>query len=97
MPKFVIERDLPGAGDLSDEQFQKVARTSCDVLRSLGPDIQWVESYVSADKLYCVYIAKNEDLLREHAERGGFPLNRISRIQRMLDPTAEEGVEEATA
>lgn len=96
MPKFVIERDLPGAGNLSDEQFQKVAEKSCDVLRSLGSDIQWVQSYVSADKLYCVYIAKDEHLLHEHAERGGFPLTRISKVERMLDPTDEEGIEEAT-
>ncbi len=97
MPKFVIERDLPGAGNLTDEQFQKVAQKSCDVLRALGPDIQWVQSYVSAEKLYCVYIAKDESLLHEHAERGGFPLTRISRVERMLDPTSEEGAPEATA
>jgi hypothetical protein len=97
LPKFVIERDLPGAGSLTDEQFQKVAQKSCDVLRALGPDIQWVQSYVSDEKLYCVYIAKDENLLHEHAERGGFPLTRISRVERMLDPTSEEGAPEATA
>lgn len=90
MPKYVIERDLPGAGDLTDEQFRNVAAKSCDVLRSLGSDIQWVHSYVSTDKLYCVYIAKDESLIREHAERGGFPCNRISEVERMIDPTSEE-------
>jgi hypothetical protein len=97
LPKFVIERDLPGAGDLSDEQFQKVATKSCDVLRSLGSDIQWVHSYVSADKLYCVYIAKDASLIREHAERGGFPCNRVSEVERMIDPTTEEGAAPASA
>ncbi len=90
MPKYVIERDLPGAGDLSDEQMRKVARKSCDVLRSLGSDIQWVQSYVTDNKLYCVYIAKDESLLREHAERGGFPLTRVAKVDRMIDPTTEE-------
>lgn len=95
MPKYVIERDLPGAGALSDEQMRKVAQKSCDVLRSLGPEIQWLHSYVTGDKLYCVYIAKDESLLREHAERGGFPLTRVARVDRMIDPTTEEGVEAA--
>jgi len=97
LPKYVIERDLPGAGALSDDQMAKVARKSCDVLRSLGSDIQWVQSYVTDDKLYCVYIAKDESLLREHAERGGFPLTRVARVDRMIDPTTEEGAGAASA
>lgn len=73
MPKYVIERDLPGAGDLSPEQLHGIAQTSCNVLSGLGPQIQWVQSYVTADKIYCVYIAPNEDIVREHAQQGGFP------------------------
>jgi Nickel responsive protein SCO4226-like len=90
MPKFLIERELPGAGDLSPEQLQTVANTSCNVLHKLGPQIQWVESFVTGDKVYCVYIAANEDLIREHAQQGGFPANRISEIKTVIDPTTAE-------
>jgi hypothetical protein len=90
MPKFVIERDLPGAGDLSHEQLQAVARKSCDVINELGPRIQWVQSYVTDDKIYCIYIATDEQLLREHASRGGFPANRVSQVREIIDPTTSE-------
>ena len=90
MPKFIIEREIPAAGNLSADQFQSIARTSCDVLRKMGPEIQWVESFVTADKIYCVYIAPDEAAIREHAERGGFPANRISAVTRMIDPTTSE-------
>lgn len=91
MPKFVIEREIPGAGKLSAQDFQGIAQKSCNVLRNLGPKIQWVESYVADDKVYCVYIAANEEIIREHARQGGFPANRISEIRRMIDPTTAEG------
>jgi hypothetical protein len=90
LPKFIIEREIPGVGGMSDETLQQVSQKSCNVLRELGPEIQWVESYVTDDKLYCVYIAADEGLIREHAETGGFPANRISQIIRMIDPTTEE-------
>jgi hypothetical protein len=90
MPKFVIEREIPGAGALSAQQLQGVAEKSCSVLRDLGPQIQWVESYVTADKIYCVYIAPNAEMIREHAKRGGFPANSIAEIKGMIDPTTEE-------
>ena len=90
MPKYVIERELPGAGDLSREQLQSVAQKSCDVLRAMGPEIQWLHSYVTDDKIYCVYIAANEQLLREHAARGGFPANRISQVKEVIDPSTSE-------
>jgi hypothetical protein len=90
MPKYVIERELPGAGDLSASDFQAISQKSCDVLRAMGPEIQWVESYVTGDKVYCVYIAPNESMIREHAKRGGFPANRISEVKRMIDPTTSE-------
>lgn len=95
MPKYVIERDLPGAGELGNGDLHTIARTSCDVLRGLGPAIQWVESYVTTDKIYCVYIAPDEELIREHAEQGGFPANRIARVARMIDPTTGETAEPA--
>ena len=91
MPKFLIERELEGAGKLSPQELQAVSQKSCGVLRELGPEIQWVESYVTDDKIYCVYIAPDEDLIRRHAEQGGFPANRISEIRRMIDPTTAEG------
>ncbi len=91
MPKFVIEREIPGAGKLSAQDFQGIAQKSCNVLRNLGPQIQWVESYVADDKVYCIYIAANEEIIREHARQGGFPANRISEIRRMIDPTTAEG------
>ena len=90
MPKYLIERELPGAGGLTAEQMMGVAQKSCSVLRNMGPLIQWVESYVTADKIYCVYIAPNETMVREHASQGGFPANRISEIKRMIDPTTAE-------
>ena len=90
MPKFVIERDLPGAGGLSSEQLQAIAQKSCGVLREMGPQIQWVQSYVTDDKIYCIYIAPDEDAVRKHAQQGGFPANRISRIRSVIDPTTSE-------
>ena len=90
MPKYVIERELPGAGQLSSQQLQAVSQTSCGVLRKLGPEIQWVQSYVTQDKIYCIYIAPNEAMIREHASQGGFPANRISEISSMIDPTSAE-------
>jgi Protein of unknown function (DUF4242) len=90
MPKYVIERELPGAGQLSPQQLQAVSQTSCGVLRKLGPEIQWVHSYVTQDKIYCIYIAPNEALIREHATQGGFPANRISEVTSTIDPTTAE-------
>jgi Protein of unknown function (DUF4242) len=90
MPKYVIERDIPGAGKLTPEQLNGISQKSCSVLKGLGPQIQWVESYVTDDKIYCVYIAPNEALVREHAKQGGFPANRVSEIRRMIDPTTAE-------
>lgn len=90
MPKFIIEREIPGAGSLSADQLRAISQKSCGVLREMGPAIQWFESFVTADKIYCVYIAPNEAAIREHSERGGFPANRISAITRMIDPTTAE-------
>ena len=90
MPKYVIERDIPGVGASPAEALQAVSQTSCSVLRELGPQIQWLESYVTDDKIYCVYIAPNEDMVREHATRGGFPANRISEVVCVIDPTTAE-------
>jgi hypothetical protein len=90
MPKFLIEREIPGAGNLSEQELQAVSQKSCGVLRELGPQVQWVESYVTGDKIYCVYIAPDEETVREHARRGGFPADRISEIKRMIDPTTAE-------
>ena len=91
MPKYVIEREIPGAGKLSQEELQAASQKSCGVLKQLGPQIQWVQSYVTDDKLYCVYIAPNEEMVREHAEQGGFPANRISEVRSVIDPTTAEG------
>jgi hypothetical protein len=91
MPKFVIEREIPGAGKLTPEELTAISRKSCSVLSAMGPQVQWVQSYVTGDKIYCVYIAPNEQAVREHAERGGFPTNRISAVTRMIDPTTAEG------
>lgn len=91
MPKFVIERDIPGVGKLSPKELQTVSQKSCSVLNNLGPQIQWVESFVTGDKIYCVYIAPNEELVREHARQGGFPANRISEVKSVIDPTTAEG------
>ena len=90
MPKYVIEREIPGVGNSPAEALQAVSQTSCSVLRELGPQIQWLESYVTDDKIYCVYIAPNEDMIREHATRGGFPANRISEVKTIIDPTTAE-------
>jgi len=90
MPKFLIEREIPKAGNLSADQLKGISQKSCGVLRSLGPSIQWVESYVTDDKIYCVYIAENEAQVRKHAEMGGFPANRISEIRTVIDPTTSE-------
>jgi hypothetical protein len=90
MPKYLIERELPGAGKLTAEQLQGISQTSCGVLKKLGPQIQWLESYVTADKVYCVYIAPDEATVREHAVQGGFPANRISEIKTIIDPTTAE-------
>jgi len=90
MPKYVIEREIPGAGNLSDEQLKAISQTSCGVLNKMGPQIQWVNSYVTTDKIYCVYIAPNEEMVREHASQGGFPANSISEISRIIDPTTAE-------
>ncbi|HEY0169987.1 MAG TPA: DUF4242 domain-containing protein [Pyrinomonadaceae bacterium] len=91
MPKFLIEREIPGAGDLKPEELQAISQKSCGVLRDMGPQIQWVESYVTGDRVYCVYIAPDEAAVREHATRGGFPADRVSEIKRMIDPTTAEG------
>jgi Protein of unknown function (DUF4242) len=90
MPKYVIEREIPGAGRLSSEELQAVSQKSCNVLSELGPQIQWVHSYVTDDKIYCVYIAPSEELVREHARRGGFPANRVSEVKSTIDPTTSE-------
>ena len=90
MPKYVIEREIPGAGDMSPQELQAVSQKSCSVLQNLGPQIQWLHSYVTPDKIYCVYIAPNEEMIREHASQGGFPANRISEIKTMIDPTTAE-------
>ena len=88
MPKYVIERDIPQAGNLTQQQIQAISQKSCSVLQNLGPQIQWVHSYVTDDKIYCVYIASNEEVVKEHAKQGGFPANRISEVKRMIDPTS---------
>jgi len=98
MPKYVIERELPGAGALSPDQLHGISAKSCGVLCEMGPSIQWVESFVTDDKIYCVYLAPNEEAIREHATKGGFPANRISRIRTMIDPsTGEEAMTPAKA
>jgi uncharacterized protein DUF4242 len=90
MPKYVIEREIPGAGALSGEQLQAISQKSCGVLRNLGPEVQWVHSYVTDNKIYCVYIAPNEALVRQHAEQGGFPANQVSEVKSIIDPTTAE-------
>jgi hypothetical protein len=90
MPKYVIERDIPGAGELSPRELQAISQKSCSVLSGLGPQIQWLQSYVTDDKIYCVYIAPNAEMVREHAQRGGFPANRVSEVKRVIDPTTAE-------
>ncbi|HEX3101538.1 MAG TPA: DUF4242 domain-containing protein [Pyrinomonadaceae bacterium] len=90
MPKYVIEREIAGVGNSPAEALQAVSQTSCGVLKELGPQIQWLESYVTDDKIYCVYISPNEEMIREHATRGGFPANRISEVRTIIDPTTAE-------
>jgi Protein of unknown function (DUF4242) len=90
MPKFVIEREIPGAGSLSPEQLQAISQKSCSVLRNLGPQIQWLQSFVTDNKIYCIYIAPNEQMVREHASQGGFPANSIAQVRRVIDPTTAE-------
>ena len=90
MPKYVIEREITGAGKLSAEEVQGISQKSCGVLQEMGPQIQWVESFVTDDKIYCVYIAPDEEAIREHAQKGGFPANRISEVKLMIDPTTAE-------
>lgn len=91
MPQFVIEREMPGVGKLGPSELKGASQTSCSVLRELGPEIQWVHSYVTDDKIYCIYRAPNEQMIRDHAERGGFPANAISQVRTMIDPTTAEG------
>jgi Protein of unknown function (DUF4242) len=90
MPKFVIERELTGAGKLSRQELQAISQKSCDVLREMGPQIQWVQSFVTDDKIYCVYIAPDEETVKTHARKGGFPANRISAVRAVIDPTTAE-------
>lgn len=90
MPKYIVEREIPGAGKLSVPELQAISQKSCGVLESMGPQIQWLESFVTGDKVYCVYIAPNTDAIREHGARGGFPINRISEVHRIIDPTTAE-------
>ena len=90
MPKFLIEREIPDAGKLGPEELKAISQKSCGVLRGMGPEIQWVQSYVTGDKVYCVYIAPDEEAVREHARQGGFPANSVSRITSVIDPTTAE-------
>ena len=90
MPKYVIEREIPNAGQLSAEELQGISQKSCSVLNQLGPTIQWVQSYVTDDKVYCIYIAPSEEMVKQHAELGGFPANRISEVKEVIDPTTAE-------
>jgi cell division inhibitor SulA len=90
MPKYVIEREIPGAGNLSAPELQAISQKSCSVLNGLGPQIQWVQSYVTGDKVYCVYIAPNEELVREHARQGGFPADSVAEVKAVIDPTTAE-------
>jgi Nickel responsive protein SCO4226-like len=90
MPKYVVEREIPGAGKMTADELKAISQKSCAVLRKMGPEIQWVESYVTGDRIYCVYIAPDTKSIREHAEKGGFPANRISEVTQMIDPTTAE-------
>lgn len=91
MPKYVIEREIPDAGKLSSDQLQSISQKSCGVLEKLGPQIQWIQSYVTDDKIYCIYRAPNQEMIRQHAEQGGFPANRISKVKEIIDPQTAEG------
>jgi hypothetical protein len=90
MPKFVIEREIPGAGKFTPEQLHAISQKSCSVLQSMGPQIQWVQSYVTDDKIYCIYIAPDEATVRQHAQQGGFPANSVAQVRTMIDPTTSE-------
>ncbi len=90
MPKYIIEREIPGAGKMNAEELRGASQKSCGVLQRFGPQIQWLQSYVTGDKLYCVYIAPNEEMVRKHAQEGGFPANRISEVKTIIDPTTAE-------
>ena len=90
MPKYVIERDMPGVGGLGPADLKNASQTSCNAIKTLGPEIQWIHSYVTDNKIYCLYRAANEELIREHAERGGFPANKISEVRTIIDPTTAE-------
>ena len=90
MPKYVIEREIPGAGKLTTEELKSISQTSCGVLRNMGPEIMWQHSYVAADKIYCVYIAPNEAMIREHASKGGFPANSVTEVSTIIDPSTAE-------
>ena len=90
MPKYIIERELPGAGQLSAETLQAISQKSCSVLKELGPQIQWIQSFVTDDKIYCVYIAPNKEMVLEHARQGGFPANSVAEVKGMIDPTTAE-------
>lgn len=90
MPRFVIERDIPEAGKLTPEQLQAISQKSCSVLQQMGPQIQWVQSYVTDDRIYCVYIAPDAEAVRKHAQLGGFPANRVSQVRSIIDPTTSE-------
>jgi len=90
MPKFLIEREIPGAGSLSQQELQTISQKSCSVFQKMGPQIQWLQSYVTGDKIYCVYIAPNAEMIREHASQGGFPANRVAEIKSVIDPTTAE-------
>ncbi len=92
MPKYVIEREIPGAGQLSPEQLKGISQTSCGVLKTMGPQIQWVQSYVTGDKIYCLYIAPNEAMVREHAAQGSFPANSVAEVKATIDPTTAEAL-----
>ena len=91
MPRFVIEREIPGAGNLSQDELTAISQKSCGVLDSMGPKIQWLESFVTDDKIYCVYIAPNEEMVRQHAQQGGFPANSVARVRSVIGPTTAEG------
>lgn len=90
MPKYVIEREIPGAGKLTAEELKNISEASCNILRKMGSEIQWIHSYVAEDKIYCVYVAPNEEMVREHAKLGGFPANSVSRVSTIIDPVTAE-------
>lgn len=90
MPKYVIEREIPGAGNLSPEQLKAISQTSCGVLQKMGPEINWIHSYVTGNKIYCVYIATNKEMVKEHAQKGGFPANAINEVKAIIDPVTAE-------